>query len=298
MRLRHRLLGVEPDRTAPRCSRRVRSAPATTACAGLGPITVSSNIIVNTDNGVIMWMPAGGLMRPGMTGVVGGIGFHVVTQNGGPGVGVFSVASLKVSVNAKITVTGMNSFALASAGAVEIDGTIDASCNGPAMFGPGGISRRRHASAAGSGNGAGKAGFGGGGGKAAGGGGGGAYGDAGGSGGLITGATANGGAPWGDLTASKFILIGGSGGGGGAGANNGGKGGGGGGAVQLAVNDTLTVSGVIDVGGCGGGRPANGRRRRRRRLRRRHRPRGARRSCSRRAPCSRPTAAAAAAATT
>ncbi len=220
---------------------------------GLGPITVGSNVLVNPDTGMITSMPPGGLARPGVTGVVGGIGFHVVTQNGGPNVGVFSVASLKVATNVKITVVGGNAFALASAGAVEIDGTIDASCNGPAMFGPGGSAGGTSSMPTAAAPAAGKAGFGGGGGKAAGGGGGAAYGDAGGSGALVTGATANGGAPWGDLTTPTFLLIGGSGGGGGAGANLGGKGGGGGGAVQLAVNDTLTISGVIDVGGCGGG---------------------------------------------
>ncbi|HEY2745456.1 MAG TPA: hypothetical protein VGL86_12560, partial [Polyangia bacterium] len=184
--------------------------------SGLGAINVAANITVNTDNGMIMGMP-GAVMRPGMPGVVGGIGFHVVTQSGGPGVGIFSVASLKIASGVKVTVTGMNAFALASAGAVEIDGTIDASCSGPAMSGPGG-STGGMSSHDGSGSGAGKSGAGGGGGNAAGGGGGAAYGDSGGSGSLITGATANGGMPWGDLTATKFVLVGGSGGGGGGGA--------------------------------------------------------------------------------
>ena len=46
--------------------------------SGLGPVTVSANIVINTDTGAIMGPP--GLTRPGMTGVVGGVGFHVVTQ--------------------------------------------------------------------------------------------------------------------------------------------------------------------------------------------------------------------------
>ena len=223
--------------------------------SGLLPVDVNANITINTDSGLIMGPP--GLNRPGMTGVVNGVGFHVVAQNGGPGVGVFSVASLKVESNAKITVTGGNAFAIASAGDVSMAGSIDVSCRtvmpGPManLPGPGGYPGGA-TSVDGMGPGAGKAGAGGGGGNAAAGGGGAGYGDAGGSGGLFTGATPNGGGPWGDLTSPSFMLVGGAGGGGGAGANNGGHGGGGGGAIQIAVNGALTVSGVIDAGGCGG----------------------------------------------
>lgn len=217
---------------------------------GLAVYNVTANITINTDTGAIMG--PGKLARAAGTGVVNGIGFHVVAQTGSPGVGVFSIAGLTLDSAAKITVTGMNAFALASSADVSIAGVVDGSCSGM-MPGPGGFAGGMGAANGGGPvAGAGKAGTGGGGGNAASGGGGAGYGDAGGSGGLITGAAQNAGVPWGDLTASTFTLVGGPGGGGGAGATMGGKGGGGGGALQFAVNGAITVSGTINVGGCGG----------------------------------------------
>jgi hypothetical protein len=225
---------------------------------GLKAISVTANITINTDDGTIMGPP--GTSRPAGSGVVNGIGFHVVMQTGGPGVGVFSVAGLTLAAGVKITFKGANAFALASAGDVTLNGTVDASCS--MMPGPGGFAGgTTSADGSGPSMGAGKAGAGGTGGNPASGGGGAGYGDAGGPGGLIsTQTTPNGGVPWGDLTSPTFVLSGGPGGGGGAGATMGGPGGGGGGAVQLAVNGTLTVNGIIDVGGCGGGKagPADG----------------------------------------
>ena len=217
---------------------------------GLAVYNVNGNISINTDTGAIAGPPA--LMRAAGTGVVNGIGFHVVMQSGGPGVGVFSVAGLTVASGFKISITGGNAFALASAGPVTIDGFVDASCTGMTP-GPGGSSGGATGmNGGGSSVGAGKGGTGmGGAGNPAAGGGGGAYGDSGGSGGLPQGTSPNAGVPWGDLTSATFVLVGGPGGGGGA-AMGGGKGGGGGGAVQFAVNDALTVTGTIDVGGCGG----------------------------------------------
>ena len=237
----------------PRCLALQPSGPVTAGDYGMPGTTnvnVTSNITVNSDTGEIMGPPP--LNRPAMMGVVNGIGFHVVAQTGGPGVGIFSVGGLTLPAGVKITIKGSNAFALASPGAVTLGGTVDASC-AAMMPGPGGFAGGMGASdGGGPTGGAGKAGGGGGGGNPSSGGGGGAYGDSGGSGGLITGATANGGVPWGDLTTPTFVLVGGAGGGGGAGATMGGKGGGGGGAVQLAVNGTLAISGTIDVGGCGG----------------------------------------------
>ena len=54
------------------------------------------------------------MARPAGSGVINGVGFHVVTQTNGPGVGVFSVASLKVETGIKVTIVGGNAFALAS----------------------------------------------------------------------------------------------------------------------------------------------------------------------------------------
>ncbi len=217
---------------------------------GLAVYTVNGNITINTDTGAIMGPPT--LMRAAGSGVINGIGFHTVAQTGAPGVGVFSVAGLMVASGFKITITGNNGFALASAGAITIDGVIDASCTGMTP-GPGGFPGGMTAmDGGGPSSGSGKAGTGAGGpGAPAAGGGGAGYGDAGGSGGLPTGTTPNGGVPWGDLTSATFILVGGPGGGGGA-ATGGGKGGGGGGAVQIAANAAITITGTIDVGGCGG----------------------------------------------
>jgi hypothetical protein len=233
------------------CLALVPSGPVTAGdynMPGTNVVNITGNTTIDTGTGQIM----GGLNRPAMTGVVNGIGFHVVAQNGGPSVGVFSVAGLTLAVGAKITFKGTNAFALASAGDVTINGLIDASCSamtpGPGGFAGGATSM----DGSGPTMGAGKAGGGGGGGNAASGGGGAGYGDSGGSGGLISTQTPNGGVPWGDLTTATFVLSGGPGGGGGAGVTMGGKGGGGGGAVQLVVNGTLTVTGTIDVGGCGG----------------------------------------------
>lgn len=224
--------------------------------AGLGVYNVDGNITINTDDGTIAGPP--NLMRAAGSGVINGVGFHVVTQTGGPGVGVFSVAGMTLASNATITITGANAFALASAGPVTLDGTVDASCTGMTP-GPGGFAGGMPGKdGAGPSTGAGKAGTGaGGGGAPAAGGGGAGYGDAGGSGGEPQGGTPNGGVPWGDLTASNFVLVGGPGGGGGA-ANGSmtGAGGGGGGAVQIAVNDALTISGAVHVGGCGGKKAA------------------------------------------
>ena len=219
---------------------------------GLGSKSVATNITINTDNGSIS---GGGptLMRPMGTGVINGIGFHVVPQASGPSVGVFSVAGLTLSGTITMTITGSNAFALASAGDVTLNGLVDASC-GAGGPGPGGFAGGLSASdGMGPIAGAGKKGIDNGPMSESSGGGGAGYGDSGGSGGLINGngATPNGGVPWGDLTTPNFTLAGGTGGGGGA-QPMGGKGGGGGGAVQFSVNGVLSISGVIDVGGCGG----------------------------------------------
>jgi hypothetical protein len=256
-------LGANPDLSGCACPTGCGSAPG--QCLALqpsGPVTagdygmaslaspnVNANITINTDDGSISG--PGPLMRPAGAGVINGIGFHVVAQASGPSVGVFSVAGLMLAGANKITITGTNAFALASAGAVTLAGNIDASC-GPGGPGPGGFAGGMAAMDGGGPTaGAGKKGLDNGPGSESSGGGGGAYGDAGGSGGVITGAAPNGGVPWGDLTTATFTLAGGTGGGGGA-QPMGGKGGGGGGAVQLSVNGVLTISGSIDVGGCGG----------------------------------------------
>ena len=210
----------------------------------LGVSIAGMTVTFNTETGEIK----GPVTRPAGPGITGGIGFRVAAQAGGPSVGVFSVAGFTLANGAIMKFEGKNAFALVSAGTVELDGTVDASCRPMNTPGPGGSLGGTAGMANGGGMGGGTAG-----GKIATittGGGGGGYGDIGGSGAVGAGSTPNGGVTWGDLTSPTFILAGGAGGGQGGGP--GADGGGGGGAVQFASNDELRVAGVITVGGCGG----------------------------------------------
>ena len=224
--------------------------------SGLGAVDVNANITVNSDTGAIMGPP--GLMRPGMSGVVNGVGFHVATQGGGPGVGVFSRRGLEgreqrqdhghrrqrlrasprratsrstAPSTPRAAPSCRGRWPICRAPAASPAAARRRTAWAPARARParaGVVATRRRAAAAP------------------------ATATRVASGGLFTMATPNGGAPWGDLTSPGFVLVGGAGGGGGAGANNGGHGGGGGGAIQIAVNGALVINGVIDVGGCGG----------------------------------------------
>jgi hypothetical protein len=222
------------------------------ATAGLTVQTSTGNVVIDTTSGAI----SGGITRAAGTGVIGGISFRKASQSSGPDVGVFSVAGLTLASGQTLTFTGGNAFALASTGNVVIGGAIDGACH-QGTPGPGG-----------SGGGAINAGGGGLGGGSAGpmtpmgasGGGGGGFGDVGGTGapgqGILIGT--GGGNIWSNVMASgALVLVGGSGGGAGGGPS-GGVGGGGGGAIQLSINGSLTVSGTIDVSGCGGKHPSSG----------------------------------------
>ena len=155
--------------------------------SGLGVVDVNANITINTDTGAIMGPAA--LMRPAMTGVVNGVGFHVVTQTSGPGVGVFSVAGLTVAdrrqghhrrrqrVRAGVGGRGDASTASSTLRAAPCPASWPAPAASPAA----------RSSLDGGGPGAGKAGRGGGDGSPSSGGGGAGYGDNGGSGGLVAG---------------------------------------------------------------------------------------------------------------
>ena len=105
--------------------------------AGLKAITVNINITINTDTGAITGPPA--VMRAAGPGVVNGIGYHVVAQSGGP----VGRRLLRRRLDGRQRLQDQrhrrtNAFALASAGAVEIDGVVDGSCSGM-MPGPGGF---------------------------------------------------------------------------------------------------------------------------------------------------------------
>lgn len=197
---------------------------------GLGSATISGTL--DGDTGAI------GSLRGAGSGVVAGIGYRLDPASGAA---VFSFAS--VTVAGPLVLTGSHAIVLVASGAVEIDGTIDAtgSCSGTAP-GPGGF-----AGGAAQQPGAGACG----GNEATGNGGGG--GGHGGIGGAGTRKNGNSATPGGPSQYSDANLVGGCGGGGG-GASSAGTGGGGGGALQVVSNTSIAIAagGAINAGGCGG----------------------------------------------
>ena len=231
--------------------------------AGLKEPTLTQPLLVfDADTGEIQ-DGAGASVRmpnvaPGSRGVENGIGFHVAS-----GVGIWTFA--KLTIPASTLVVFKHSAASAgvsilSASDLTVAGTIDARgymdptqalmatstlCVGT-VAGPGGtIGGSGPTNATGTGAGGSVA-------DALAGGGGGGYGDVGGAGGKHGGT--NGGTAGAVAGAAAISpLLGGFGGGssGTAGTTNG-NGGGGGAALQLAAQGTISVSGGINAGGCGG----------------------------------------------
>ncbi|MBW2262227.1 MAG: hypothetical protein JRG91_09665 [Deltaproteobacteria bacterium] len=177
-----------------------------------------------------------------------GIHFEIVAQGEGhPELGVFTFRQLTIPSNYTFGVWGSRSLVLLSELDATIDGGVYAGCiwsteplggasNAGAGAGAGGDARRTSAS----------------GGYRDGGGGGGAFGGAGGMGGGDSAIRGTAGAAYG--TDEIIPLLGGSGGGDGGGVGAGRHGGRSGGAVMIVSGGTLTVSstGWIDAGGCGG----------------------------------------------
>jgi hypothetical protein len=187
-------------------------------------------VVINSDTGAIGGLNTPESIRAAGTGVTSGIGYSVNN-----GVAVFRFASLTIS--ASVAPFGTNAIALVADGAIDVgaDITLQASCvgaAGPVGGSPGGAASK---GATGSGGGVGPP-------APPAGGGGGGYG---GTGGLGAG-NIGGGSRYGDPRIT--LLVGGGGGGGGGGA----AGGNGGGAIQLASNTSISISGGINAGGCGG----------------------------------------------
>lgn len=225
---------------------------------GLSELVIAATqtlLVFDTDTGEIR-DGSGAVVRmpnaaPATRFVEDGIGFHRVS-----GVGIWTFSKLTVPSTTTIVFKNPNAASILSAGDLTIAGTIDARgyadptkalmtgaastlCMGP-VAGPGGTAGGMGTTAAAG------AGAGGQPDDTTAGGGGGGYGDVGGAGG--NNGTVKGGAG-GAAAGTPAInpLAGGFGG-----AYSGGNGGGGGGAVQLAAEGTLTISGTVNSGGCGG----------------------------------------------
>jgi hypothetical protein len=228
-------------------------------------LAAGSSFHFNTDTGLVE-VDGVTLRSPGAAGTTkAGVYWQQQAPSGGyPGLGFFGVKRLTLSAGKTLTVAGKRAFALFSRGAVQIAGTVSAAAAG-VNAGSGGFSGgpKNGADGAtcfgGQGGGGGQSGSGSGQ-KEAGGGGGGRK-ASGGKGGEYTSypqtAGGLGGVAVGQVT--LVPLFGGCGGGAGGGPDtgyttgNGGYGGGSGGAIQITVNDTLTVTGTIRVSGAGGG---------------------------------------------
>jgi len=225
------------------------TAPATAGdfvYGGLSDLTIAATqtlLVFDTDTGEIRDQANTVVRMPNATpmtrNVEDGIGFHRVS-----GVGIWTFTKLTVPATTTIVFKSQYAASILAVGDISIAGTIDARGYGdPTMN-----ATLCMGTVAGPGGSAGGVAGGGAGGSVTdtmAGGGGGGYGLAGGIGGKHGG---NQGAV-GPVTGTTAInpLAGGFGGG-----SSNGVGGGGGGAVQLASEGTITVSGIINAGGCGG----------------------------------------------
>ncbi len=235
---------------------------------------ITGTIIFNTDDGAIE-SPTGDVLREPGLGVDPdlSIDFSIVTQDGGPNIGVFSLRTWVIESGVTVRARGNNAFALVAGEEIIVNGVIDvtggdgacapsfsfdddAQCPGPGGLAGGGPNQ------AANGAGAGGRGTGGGSGFAEGGGGGGGHRGRGGEGGVgATGNTENG--AGGDTFGSAALVpLSGGGGGGGGGdepqvpGSRGGTGGGGGGAVQLVAGVAITIApdgAVCGINAGGGG---------------------------------------------
>lgn len=218
--------------------------------------------------------PAGVPLRAGGPGIVSGIGFASVPQDGGPKLGVFFFRSLTVATGATVKVYGPDPIALVALGDLTVAGTVtvsaDCAKNAPGPGAPVDGPTKGLTNTVTNNTNPGYKGI-------CGGAGGGANATAGGKGGDGNGnngstttpqqAQAPGGS--GGLARAKTLIdqplfVGGGPGGGGS------RwpvptpndpvfpGGAGGGALQLAAGGTLLVSGLVDAAGCGGRRGWSG----------------------------------------
>jgi hypothetical protein len=222
---------------------------------GLSDLTIAASqtlLVFDTDTGEIKDNTGATIRMPnpgaGTRYVENGIGFHRVNS-----VGIWTFSNLSLPTTATVVFKNPSAASILSPGNISIAGTIDLRgygdptqaptstlCAGP-VAGPGGTAGGMGTTAATG------AGAGGQPGDSTAGGGGASYGDVGGDGGK-NGGVAGGKAPTTAIGNAAINPLAGGFGGGSAGGN----GGGGGGGLQLAAEGTITISGTINAGGCGG----------------------------------------------
>ena len=197
--------------------------------SGVGDVVVSSDRGWQTD--------LGGLLGSDNSGAYH---YEEITQPNGPKLGVFTVKSLTIQAGATVEVTGADALVVVALDTIDIEGKLFGNSSfDQARVGPAASWLHSGVNTAGQGAGGGGAGSG----ETSGGGGG--FCGTGGAGAALTGTAAQGGAPYGMPT--LVPLVGGSQGGSGMA-----EGGAGGGAIQLVAATSITVGGVIHVGGEGG----------------------------------------------
>jgi hypothetical protein len=231
--------------------------------AGTGDLVIPGGATIvgfDTETGGIFTLDANfntvDTIRAEETGLVSGVNFTTIPQtDGAPTLGVFSFQSFTLPPGMSLFSWGDNALVILSCRDVRIEGVLlangDWTTGGEYIYywrGPGGAYSGR-------GPGAGIAGTTPSTSNYSGGGGGGSFGGMGGRGGGSS--AGNGGPTYGNDT--LVPLLGGSGGGNGALESTipGGPGGPGGGALQISTAAAITVSGVIEAGGCGGLRGEN-----------------------------------------
>ncbi len=212
-----------------------------------GDLTLTNDVLINTDNGSIETRGNATSIRGPGEGVFNGYRFRIIS----PQVSLLAFDDLTIEATANVRVTGNHALILFArntitiAGEIDADGGRDADTSAP---GPGGGTGAVGATLA-SGCGFGLNGNFDTGNQNAGGGAGGSFGRKGGDGGGSSlGPSATNACP----NFLKVQLQGGSGGGRGGEPNNGGSGGGGGGAIQFTAGLEISVTGLLHAGGAGG----------------------------------------------
>jgi hypothetical protein len=212
-----------------------------------GDLTVTQEIVINTDTGSITRRGDNLIIRNTGEGVVNGYRFRLISAQ----VSLLAFDDLSIAMAAKVRVTGNHALIILARNTITIAGEIDADggrAADPSQAGPGGGAGAVGATLATG------CGFGPNGqfnDPNASGGAGGSFGRRGGDGGGNT-ATPGGIAAVACTESLKMKLQGGSGGGRGGELNEGGSGGGGGGAIQFTAGREISVAGLLHSGGAGG----------------------------------------------
>lgn len=226
----------------------VSHVDAADAAPGMGALTLDASATIDTSARSIS----------GMSALPVGVTFDSVAQPNGPELAVLRLSSLEVGASAMIRVIGSRPLVVIAATSITIHGTLDAGARRAQPGAGGGPHDQPHTGRGSPGANDGGAGNSGGVGDSGGGGGG--FGTPGGGGGGGGGPISDpkitiAGPPGGPAHGTPELLILRGGGAGGVGSpcmlDPGGAGGG---AIQLSAFESITVDGVIHVGGGGGGR--------------------------------------------